>query len=259
MKYVALRMLTGDRGKCLGLIFAIAFSAFLLSHQVSMFFGILERTTSQIIDVVDADIWVMDAHSEYIDEIEGLTESALNRIRSVPGVKWAVRMFKGYATAKASNGIFRQTILLGLDDVSLVGAPRKMILGSYENLRKPNSVIIDEAGFRFFFPGEPLGLGKILEMNDRRAEVVGISDASPPFQTFPVVFSRYTSAVRYVGQVRKQMSFIMCKAESALPIETLCKRINQTTKLKALTTDALPGRRLNTTSSTLVFRLTSGL
>ena len=60
MNFVALRMLTGDRAKYVGLIFAIAFSTFLLENQSSIFAGIMKRTTSQILDVTDADIWVMD-------------------------------------------------------------------------------------------------------------------------------------------------------------------------------------------------------
>ncbi len=37
MSFVAWRMLTGDRAKYLGLIFAIAFSTFLLENQASIF------------------------------------------------------------------------------------------------------------------------------------------------------------------------------------------------------------------------------
>ncbi len=53
MNFLALRMLTG-------LIFSIAFASFLISQQASIFIGLMSRTTSQVIDVVDADIWVMD-------------------------------------------------------------------------------------------------------------------------------------------------------------------------------------------------------
>jgi putative ABC transport system permease protein len=60
MNFVALKMLTGDRAKYLGLIFAIAFCTFLLENQTSIFASILKRTGSQILDVTDADVWVMD-------------------------------------------------------------------------------------------------------------------------------------------------------------------------------------------------------
>ena len=47
MNFVALRMLTGDSAKYLGLVFAIAFSTFLLENQTSIFAGIMSRTGSR--------------------------------------------------------------------------------------------------------------------------------------------------------------------------------------------------------------------
>ena len=44
MNWIALRMLTGDRGKYLGLIFGVTFATHLMSQQVSIFMGILTRT-----------------------------------------------------------------------------------------------------------------------------------------------------------------------------------------------------------------------
>jgi putative ABC transport system permease protein len=145
MNFVALKMLTGDRAKYLGLIFTIAFSSFLLANQTSIFAGILARTGSQIIDVADADLWVMDPRTEYVDEIKPLTENDLYQVRGVQGVQWAVRLFKGAARATAPDGKFRQVILLGLDDATLVGAPRDMILGTFQELQEPDAVIIDLA------------------------------------------------------------------------------------------------------------------
>ena len=86
MNFVALRMCTGDRAKYSGLIFAIAFSTFLLENQSSIFAGIMKRTTSQILDVSDADIGVMAKKTLYIDAVKALTDHALYRVRGVcPG------------------------------------------------------------------------------------------------------------------------------------------------------------------------------
>src|SRR5215471_18535790 len=168
MSYVALRMLTGDRAKYIGLIFAIAFSTFLLENQSSIFAGIMKRTTSQILDVTDADVWVMDKKTLYIDEVKALTENDLYRVRSVPGALWAGRLFKGQPRAKALDGTFRVVIMMGLDDASLVGAPArdKRLLGAVDDLRQPDAVIIDRVGSSFLFPGQPLELGRTLELND---------------------------------------------------------------------------------------------
>lgn len=235
MNFVAIKMLTGDRAKYLGLIFAIAFSTFLLENQSSIFAGIMKRTTSQIIDVTDADIWVMDPQTQYVDEVKSLTENDLYRVRGVPGVEWAVRLFKGNARATAPDGKFRQVILMGLDDATLVGTPQKMILGSFRDLEEPDAVIIDLAGYRFFFPNEPLQLGKTFEMNDHRAKVVGIANASAPFATFPVMFTRYSQAINFVGRERNQLSFVLVKAQPWVPLKELSARIESTTSLRAAT------------------------
>ena len=64
MRFIALRMLTADRSKYLGLIFAIAFCTFLLQNQSSIFAGIMRRTGNQIADVTEASVWVMDPKTE---------------------------------------------------------------------------------------------------------------------------------------------------------------------------------------------------
>jgi putative ABC transport system permease protein len=237
MNWVALAMLTGDRAKYIGLIFAISFSSFLMTQQASIFAGLMNRTRSQILDVTDADVWVMDPATQYVDEVYALKDSDLGRVRGVPGVRWAVPFFKGQPRAKAPDGKFRVAILLGLDDASLAGAPepRRMILGSVESLRDPDAVLIDLAGYHFFFPGQPLELGKTLEMNDYRAKIVGIVDASAPFTTFPVLYTRYSQALNYVGRERKLLSFILVKAEPGISMQELTRRIQAAPGLKAAT------------------------
>jgi putative ABC transport system permease protein len=236
MTYVALRMLTGDRAKYIGLIFAIAFSTFLLENQSSIFAGIMKRTTSQILDVTDADVWVMDNKTLYVDEVKALTENDLYRVRSVPGVLWAVRLFKAQPRAKALDGTFRVVIMMGLDDSSLVGAPskNKMILGSVADLRQPDSVIIDRVGFQFLFPGQPLDLGKTLELNDHLVHIVGIAETSAPFATFPIMFSRYSQAIKFVGGERDQLSFVLAKPRPGVSVRDLCDRIGRDTNLRAV-------------------------
>src|SRR5258708_2944429 len=86
-------------------------------------------------------------------------------------------------------------ILSGLDEATLTGASRKMLLGSWERLREPDSIVIDNAGYILLFPDEPLELDRELEMNDHKVKIVGISDASAPFLSNPVIHTRYSEAV----------------------------------------------------------------
>lgn len=234
MGFVALRMLLHDRAKYLGLIFAIGFAAMLMAHQTSIFVSLMRRTTSQIIDVRDADLWVSDPRVEYMDEVEPLPASALQRVRSVPEVAWAAPFFKGAARVRAASGEFHAAILLGVDDASLAGGPRRMLLGSLQDLQRPDAVVLDDAGWSYMFPGEPPRLGRVLELNDRRAVLVGICRVAPPFQTLPVAYTRYSNAVRFVGRERKAMSFVIARARAGVDPAAACGAIAARTGLQAL-------------------------
>jgi len=237
MNFVALRMLTGDRAKYLGLIFAIAFCTFLLENQTSIFASILKRTGSQILDVTDADVWVMDGKTEYFEQTKALKDTDLTRVRGVNGVEWAVKLFKGYPVARTRAGKFAASILLGIDDATLTGAPRKMLLGSWERLREPDSIVIDNAGYILLFPDEPLELDRELEMNDHKVKIVGISDASAPFLSNPVIHTRYSEAVNFVGHERTQLSYVLVRSQLGVNAEEVCRRIAAQTGLRARTTD----------------------
>lgn len=237
MNFVALKMLTGDRAKYLGLIFTIAFCSFLLENQTSIFAGILKRTGSQISDVTDAEIWVMDAKTEYFEQTKAMKDTDLNRVRGVEGVQWAVKLFKGSPVARTLDGKFAVSICLGLDDATLTGAPRKMLLGSWERLREPDAVVIDQAGYVLLFPGEPLQLDRIVELNDHKAIIVGISDASAPFVSFPVIHTRYSQAVSFVGHERTQLSYVLVQPQPGADAEEVCRRIEAQTGLRARTSD----------------------
>ena len=237
MNFVALKMLTGDRAKYLGLIFTIAFCTFLLENQTSIFAGILKRTGSQIADVTDADIWVMDPKTEYFEQTKALKDTDLTRVRGVDGVQWAVKLFKGSPVARTSNGKFAVSFCLGLDDATLIGAPRKMLLGSWQRLHEPESVVIDKAGYLLLFPGEPLELGRTLELNDHKVTIVGISDPPAPFLSFPVMHTRYSEGVNFVGRERTQLSYVLVKPQPGVNAEELCKRIEAQTGLRARTSE----------------------
>jgi putative ABC transport system permease protein len=235
MNFVALQMLIGDRAKYLGLIFAVAFSTFLMSHQSSIFAGIMERTTSQIKDIKDASIWVMDPKTQYFDEVKALTDDDVYRVRGVPGVEWAVPLFKGLPRARAFDGNFRVVIMMGVDDATLVGAPHDMVLGSPGDLRKPDAVLVDRVGYEFFFPKQPYVLGRTLELNDHRVTIQGIFNSSAPFQNLPIFYARYSQAMTYVGRERNLLSFVLVKAQPGLSDNEVCRRIGAATGLHAAT------------------------
>jgi len=235
MLWIAWKMLIGNRVKYLGIVFGVMFAALLIAQQSSIFCGLMSLTVSQIRDVEGPDIWVMDKNVQYVDDIKPLADTELFRVKGVPGVDWAVRFYKGIVRARLEEGTYEQMILIGLDDETLVGAPEGVFLGSIADLRTPDAVIMDEAGYRRIWPGEPFRLGRVFEMNDRRAVLVGLTKASRTFQSFPIVYTRYSQAVRFAPPERKVLSFVLAEAVPGVAAEEVCKRIQADTGLQALT------------------------
>jgi putative ABC transport system permease protein len=234
MNRVALKMLIGDRAKYLGLVLGIGFATLLMSQQVSIFIGLMTRTASQIIDVREADVWVMHPRVKYVDEIEAMPDIDLVRVRGVEGVAWAVPLYKGNAVIRATDGLLQQVILMGLDDGSLIGRPPEILLGSLADLKRPNALMMDRAGHEFIWPGEPLRTGRVVEINDRRVEIVAIAKASPPFVTFPFVYTRYSEALRFTPPQRNKLSFVLVRATDGIEPAALARRIEARTGLQAL-------------------------
>ncbi|MCX7666282.1 MAG: ABC transporter permease [Gemmataceae bacterium] len=242
MIWIAWKMLTGDKAKYAGITFGIAFASMLISHQVSIFVGIMSRTTALITNVEEGEIFVMDPTVRQADEVIGLPNTALQRVRSIEGVKWAVKLSRANVRARlpdspnnSVNGDFRGVILIGLDDSTLVGAPRQLLAGQVEDLKKPDAVIIDEAGYFYLFPGQKPQVGQIIELTDRRAEIVGICVVRQPFQSQPIFYTRYNQALQYTPPERRLLSYVVVEPQEGIAPETLAKKISEETGLQALT------------------------
>ena len=242
-------MLVGDKAKFLGIVLGLTFSALLITQQGSIFCGLMLRTCGQITDITGADLWVMDPAVRYIDDVKPMLENNLYRVRGVEGVRWAVPLYKGQARAKINPDVARgnqatvieQVILLGLDDASLVGAPphSKILAGNLRDLRLPDAVIVDDVRLDKLYPDEKwddlprLGnafyrrfLHRQLEMNDHRAVIVGVCEATRTFQSNPVVYTTYTRAKNFAPQERKILSYILAKTEPGLTPEAVADRIS---------------------------------
>lgn len=235
MFWIALKMLVANRGKYLMMIGGVAFASLLICQQTAIFCGVMSLTYSQIRDVREADIWVMDPNVLFVDDVKPISDDALHRVRSVQGVEWAVPFFKGTARGRLEDGTYQQMIVLGLDDATLVGAPQEMLVGSLADLQQPDAFIMDKTGYQLLWPNEPFRVGRVLELNDHRAVLVGVCEASRTFQTFPIVYTRYSQAITYMPPERRILPFLLAKAQDGVDPCELCQRIHAATDLKAET------------------------
>ncbi|GMM92204.1 ABC transporter permease [Qipengyuania sp. MTN3-11] len=236
MNWIAIRMLTGDAQKFYGLLFGIAFSTLLITQQLTIFVNLLERGSSGVYNVSSADVWVMDPVSRTTDVAYPMPSTALDKVRGVPGVAWAVPHIRANANVRTSDGDLEGVAVIGVDDATLIGLPRGMAEGSAEVLSQPDSVIIDDVGVTRMFP-DGGALGQRLELNDQRAVIRGVADAIPSFTSTVVLYTKYSQALNYVPGTRNRLSFVLVGKADDITAQQLVDRIEAQTGLKARTRD----------------------
>ena len=233
---IALKMLFGDRGKYVMLISGITFSTLLMAQGMSLFCGLMSWTFSTLRNV-RVPVWVADSEVEQCNDNKPMRDTDTTRVRSVDGVAWAVPLYQGLAMAKLTDGSSKMITLIGLDNNTLIGAPTRIITGSLEDLRMPNTVILDDFGVERLSVGRsrPIGVGDVFEINDREARIVAICQTYRSFTGGPYVFTTYDRAVQYAPNQRKMLSFILAAPQPGITDEALARRISACTGLAAFT------------------------
>jgi putative ABC transport system permease protein len=236
MGWIAIRMLTGDRVKFLGLLFGVAFSTLLITQQLTIFVNLLLRGAASVNEVSTADIWVMDRSGRTADVTLPMPSTALDRVRGVPGVAWAAPLIRAGAAVRTPDGDLEPVSVIGVDDASLIGLPRRMIQGHPDALADPDAVFIDGVGARKLFPSGG-ALGTRLELNDQRAVIGGIVDADPSFTSAVILYTRYSNALNFVPGSRNRLSFVLARAAPGQDPKAVAARIGQATGLRARTSE----------------------
>jgi putative ABC transport system permease protein len=254
MRIFALKMLFGDSAKFYGILLGLGFATLLISQQSSIFVGLMSRTFGFITDTPQAEIWIADPDQRYLDDNKALRTTAVQRIRGIEGLEWAVPLYKGLIMVQLPDGQRQMSQVIGIDDSSLIAGPSRMLEGTLDDLRRSDGIIVDERACRREFmlkrppeggPPRKLRVGDVVELNELRAEVVGICKATQTFQSQPVIYTTYNRAIQYAPPNRRMTSMILAKAAPDEDVDALCTRITERTGLAAFPTDAYREKTLS--------------
>ena len=255
MLRVALKMLFGDRAKYVGLLFGIAFTSFLVTFAASYFCGFMTRGFALISENPTADVWVMDPAVDSAEQTTNMPDSALDRVRSVDGVLYAVPLALGTADARFPNGRFQPFQIIGVDDATLSSVPRLRDGASPTALRSPDAAIVDPGGTEgkletpllkadqwptephLNAPTRPLRVGDELLVNDNRVRIAGTSEALPRYPPRPLLYTTLSNADRILLPERHRLTFVLATGVPGVAPNELAARIQAQTGLKARAAD----------------------
>ena len=98
MNLIALKMLTGDRARYLGIVFGLTFASFLITQQAAIFVGLMARTFGQITDLGLPDIWVANYERESFALYRNEGKCLFRHVSRAVGVTAVGALFVGFGT-----------------------------------------------------------------------------------------------------------------------------------------------------------------
>lgn len=237
MLRLALKMLFGDTAKYVMLVVGLFFATFLMAQQAAVFCGLMRWTTSTLKNV-PAPLWVVESKVEQVNEVNPMRDTDVALVRSVDSIDWAMPLYSGIQRVRLANGAFKIIQLTGIDPTTLAGAPVQMIEGNLEELRVPNTVIVDDLAVQRLAqnPKDPktwIKVGDVFEINDIEARVVGICKAMRSFTGGPYVWTTYERALQYAPPQRKMLSAVIAAPKAGVTPEQAAAEVERVTGLRA--------------------------
>lgn len=230
---LAFKLLVNDRAKFTALLVGITFAVFLIVQMTSLFAGILNRSSSTVLNI-GAKVWVMDPAVNTVANSIGMPDYVLDAVRSINGVKYAVPLYSGGALVKLRSGAYQSVTVIGLDDTSLFGRPL-MLEGKIEDIYAENAfIVIKDAEFPKL---ENPHVGSDFELNDHRGVIVGTATVTTSgLFGIPTLYTTYKRAIQYIPSVRYTISYILVEPQSEQDIPRIEQQV-QALGYRALTKD----------------------
>ncbi|MCE3002862.1 MAG: ABC transporter permease [Xanthomonadaceae bacterium] len=204
---LAWRNLAHDRARFVITLVGIVFSVVLMGVQMGLLVG-FARTASSLIDRAGADLWITAAGTSNVDITGTLPQRWRYQAQAVPGVASAHDYMVQFAFWKKPDGGNESVIMVGIDLADPIGGPWNLVEGSVADLAVDGGIILD----RLYM--DKLGvraIGETLEINNRRARVVGFTDGIRTFTQSPYVFVAHDEARHYTFVDDDRTTYVLVK------------------------------------------------
>lgn len=213
------RNLFHDRVRLAVTLTGIVFAIILIAVQIGLFIG-FATTTSSNIDHSNVDLWVAFKGVRYFDMGSPIPERKLYQVLATPGVAEAEKYIENFTQWKRPDGGREAVIVVGFNPDTGIGGPWDLAAGNAQDVKSADSVIIDK-----LYQGK-LGvccLDQVVEINGRRARIVGFTHGIRSFTTAPFVYTSFKNALDYSHPAIQgdETIYILVKAAAGVDVQTL--------------------------------------
>lgn len=204
---IARQNLFHDKLRLVVTLTGVAFAVLLVTVQIGLFIG-FTTTISAVIDHSGADMWIASRGVKNFDIAQPLKERLIYRALALPQVEEAGRFLIRFADWKKPDGGQESVQLIGYEKETGLGGPWGLVKGNKEALSIEGGMIMDQLYM------EQLGIrqqGQYVEINNRRAKIVGFTRGIRSFTTSPYIFATFETAREICRMEPDEMTYILLR------------------------------------------------
>ncbi len=186
----------------------VAFAVTLVFVQVGLFMGLLDNATVTI-ERLPADLWVVSKNTPNIDFANTFPESAVYRVRSVPGVERADNLIVWFMSIALPTGAKEGVEVYAMEDFARWGLPWKWTGAELADLKRGPYLFLDASAEKRW---GPFRVGEYREVLQNRMKIIGRTEGALSFTTTPLAFVDYEQAQRLEpASLRGNTNYILIK------------------------------------------------
>ena len=187
---LATKSLLHDKLRFLITVSGVAFAVTLVFVQVGLFLGLLDNA-SITIEHIDADLWVTSRNTPNVDFAHTFPDTAVQRVRSVPGVERADNLIVWFVTVNLPSGAQEGSLVYALDDFPRWNIPWNVAQGDLADLKRGQYFFLDDSAVKRYGHFE---VGEYREILGQRMKIIGRTKDARSFTTTPISFIDFERA-----------------------------------------------------------------
>jgi putative ABC transport system permease protein len=220
---IAWQNLVHDRARLWISLVGVTFAVFLMLLQSGIYFGFV-NSASSVIDNCPADLWIVSANTVNFESGWVFPEEEIASVKGTPGIRWVERIVHSFGYLKLPDGTGRWAQVVGFNPDTGIGGPWEMVAGSFADLKKPGSYIVDESSVAQL---QGLGIGDRLENFENKMEVVGLCRGVKTYTTYPIVFTSWRTAQEQLPFFEGKVNFLVAGLEPGADRDDVVERLSR--------------------------------
>lgn len=221
---LARKNLLHDKLRFLITVSGVAFAVTLVFVQVGLFMGLLDNA-SITIEHLDADLWVTSRNTANVDFAQTFPETAVQRVRSIPGVERADNLIVWFMTIALPTGSKEGTLVYALEDFERWNLPWNVTEGNLQDLRRGRYFFLDESAEKRY---GAFRTGEYREVIGNRLKIIGRTRDALSFSTTPISFMDYRLAQQMSpDELSGNTTYVLIKLAPGADLETVRREVRR--------------------------------